>query len=132
MTTELQPTDIEIYVSNLSQAQALQWLEKEFGTLNPLRKRKGMPKKAQLFEANWRAKAFQIMIFEEVIPSYTSIWLDQTDLPWEDDSACAQVAAKFFNSAVRVTAGGWQDKADPDAWLEFLPDGTSQTLIWKT
>lgn len=132
MTTELQPTDIEIYVSQLSTDKAQQWLESIFGSLTTLRKRKGMPKKAQLFEAHWRSASFQIMIFEDVIPGFTSIWLDNSDLPWTGDSDCAAVAAEYFNLPVRITAGSWQDKADPDAWIEVQPDGSSSELIWKT
>lgn len=125
-------TDIEIYLADLDLADAQAWLESVFGTLTSTPKRKGMPKLAHPFTAQWQGENFTLVVFEKVVPGFTSIWFDHDDLPWADDLACAFIAAKELSRNVRVTAGGWDPKQDPDAWYEVTPAGERTELIWKT
>lgn len=129
--TDAQATDVEIYVSSLDRETAESWLNQTFETLLPLKKRKGMPKTAYPYEAQWRQSRFTVMIFENAAAGFTSLWFDHKDLPWSDDRACALVAAKHFNRHVRITAGGWNSHTDPDAWIDIAPDGTEKEIIWK-
>ena len=130
--TETQAMDIEVYVQSLPQPNAVEWLQSVFPVVEPQKKRKGMPKGAFPTKVRWQENEFLVIIFENVIPGYTSIWLDSSTLPWEDDEQCGLELAKALNKNVRVTAGGWQQNADPDAWLELTPDGAKNPIIWKT
>ncbi|EAR10497.1 hypothetical protein [Reinekea blandensis] len=129
--TDVAPTDIEIYVNKLNRDDAEAWLTTVFGTLQPQKKRKGMPKSAFPYVAQWHDTTFHLMIFEQVVPGYTSLWFDTTALPWPDDQACALAAADFFKKPARITAGSWATGSDPDAWIEIMPDGQSREIIWK-
>lgn len=129
--TDAAPTDIEIYVKNLSRSDAENWLSDLFGPLQGQKKRKGMPKSAYGFIAHWQSRPFKLVIFEQAAPGYTSVWFNTTDLPWKDDLNCALTAAAHFAQPVRVTAGGWENGADPDAWQEITPDGKIKDILWK-
>lgn len=132
MNPTMTATDIEIYVADLSLSAAQVWLESVFTQITPTPKRKGMPKLAHPFTTQWQDETFTVVIFENVIAGYTSIWFDHATLPWTDDLACAVVAAKELDKNVRVTAGGWDPRQDPDAWVEIAPNGEQTELIWKT
>ena len=124
--------DIEIYLAATNSDACIGWLKQHLDSLTTRPKTKGMPKKAQAFTAQWQNKDFLVLVFENVISGYTSVWLDSSELPWADDESCAKQAASELNTSVRVTAGGWQQNDDPDAWMEITPDGNSQQIIWKT
>ena len=125
-------TDIEIYLADTTAERCTDWLSTQFGTLTPRPRVKGMPKKALPFTAVWQQQSFLVLIFEQVLPGYTSIWLNCSRLPWPDDQHCALAAAKALRTQVRITAGGWQQQDDTDAWLEISPDGQVTTIQWQT
>lgn len=129
--TETQAQDIEIYVSKLARDEAESWLTGQFESLVPEKKKKGMPKTASLYRATWQNQSFPIIVFEHAAPGYTSLWFDHSELPWADDRECALVAAKHFQRNVRITAGGWENGADPDAWVEIDADGIEKEITWK-
>jgi len=124
--------DIEIYVKELSNDQAYEWLNSVFDGVTAEKKKKGMPKKAFPFRINWQGTDFFAMVFENAVADFTSVWLDCRSLPWQDDTACAIAAAAFFDKNVRVTAGGWEQESNPDAWLEITAEGKTAELVWKT
>ena len=124
--------DIEIYVANMSASMAVEWLTQVLDQATPAPKKKGMPKNATLLNALWQQHRFSIMIMEDAVKGYTSLWFDSAILPWPNDTECAKQAAAYFNKGVRVTAGGWEDNADPDAWIDVSPRGELTTIIWKT
>jgi hypothetical protein len=124
--------DIEIYLAQTDCDTCIEWLQQHLDAITTRKKTKGMPKKAQAFTAHWNDRVFLILIYEQVVPGYTSIWLDSPDLPWDGDESCARQAAHELNTSARITAGGWQQSDDPDAWLEITADGNSQQVIWKT
>jgi hypothetical protein len=132
MNDETKAPDIEIYVDSLSLDDATEWLKLQFEHVAPIKKKKGMPKPAFPFTVTWEQSSFLVVIFERVVPGYTSLWFDSQALPWADDLECAIAVAKQLNKSVRVTAGGWDQTADPDAWTEVSPDGSQKSLIWKT
>lgn len=125
-------TDIEIYVNRLDYDEAIAWLTAAFDRVSARPKKKGMPKKAFPVTIEWQQSEFLCVIFEEVVPGYTSIWFDHNNLPWPSDEACAKEAAIFLSKPVRVTAGGWAPDTDPDAWIEIHEDGRTESIIWKT
>ena len=124
--------DIEIYVANINSTTAQTWLESVFAEVSIMPNKKGMPKNATSFKLSWQGNQFTAMVVEQVVKGYTSVWLDCSALPWQNDSECARDAAVFFNKGVRVTAGGWDDSADADAWIDISPNGELKHLIWKT
>ncbi|MDX1475701.1 MAG: hypothetical protein R3309_16125 [Reinekea sp.] len=124
--------DIEIYVNNITTADAERWLSSLFDTIEPQPKKKGMPKNSFPYQVDWQSHQFQVIVFDNVERGFTSIWFNATQLPWVDDLACAQQAAPFFQRSVRVTAGGWNTHADPDAWIEINQAGEQTPIIWKT
>ena len=124
--------DIEIYVQSVSTERAIAWLESVFSEVQITQKKKGMPKKAQPLTIIWQGATIPAMVFEDVVPGFTSIWLDSQHLPWPDDQECAIAAARFLDLTVRVTAGSWQQDANGDAWLEIIPDGSAHEISWKT
>ncbi len=124
--------DVEIYVANINTEAAQKWLNSVFQVVAVMPKRKGMPKNATSFKVSWERNEFTVMVFEQAVKGYTSLWFDSPRLPWNNDSECATQAAAFYNKGVRVTAGGWEDTADPDAWIEVSPNGDVKQLIWKT
>jgi|TARA_B110000503_G_scaffold139102_1_gene226735 hypothetical protein len=124
--------DIEIYVQDLATDQAIAWLEVVFSEVQVAQKKKGMPKKAQPLNINWQGVTIPVVVFEEVVPGFTSIWLDSSSLPWLDDRECAIAAAQFLHLAVRIAAGSWQQDDNGDVWIEILPDGSAHEISWKT
>lgn len=129
--TDVAPTDIEIYVKNLTRSDAEAWLTVLFGPLEAQKKRKGMPKSAFPYRAQWQGNPFSLIIFEQASADFTSLWFNTTALPWNDDQSCALKAAEYFDKPVRITAGGWENGAEPDAWREVTPDGKTEEIIWK-
>lgn len=125
-------SDIEIYLANTAVDQCTEWLKTKFDSLEKRAKVKGMPKKAQPFTATWQESTFLVVIIEQVTPGFTSVWLNCMELPWEDDKQCALDAAIDLKTAVRITAGGWQQQDDPDSWLEISETGDVQTIQWQT
>ncbi|MDB9895088.1 hypothetical protein OAC77_04935 [Reinekea forsetii] len=124
--------DIEIYIQELSTDRAIVWLESVFSEVKVAQKKKGMPKKAQPLTINWQGATIPAVVFEDVVPGFTSIWLDSPSLPWSDDRECASAAAQFLDLTVRVTAGSWQQDDNGDAWIEVLPNGSTHEIRWKT
>lgn len=124
--------DIEIYLPKITAAQAAQWLTEVFTHCELGRKKKGMPKNAQPVYVEWQEQRIFGVIYEQVVPGYTSIWLDSRKLPWESDKACALTAAQYFNCPVRFVEDSWQQQQDPDAWQEITANGELKSLIWKT
>ncbi len=124
--------DVEIYLENTSAETCFVWLNEQFDALTLRPKTKGIPKKAQLYSAQWHESSFLVLIYENVITGYTSIWIDSSNLPWNDDEDCGKAAASALNTNVRITAGGWQQNDEPDLWLEITPAGDSQRITWKT
>jgi hypothetical protein len=124
--------DIEIYAENLPVTVASKWISSVLGDLTASKKKKGMPKRAHPFSATWNDQTFMVVVFVDVVPGYTSIWFDNPTLPWENDEQCAIDAAKALQLKTRVTAGGWDQEADPDAWIEIDAQGNKTPLIWKT
>ena len=124
--------DIEIYIQDLSADRAIAWLESVFNDVQVAAKKKGMPKKAQPLSVSWQGATVPVVVFEDVVPGFTSVWLDSPSLPWPDDQSCAINAAQFLTLAVRITAGSWQQDASGDAWIEILPNGSQQEISWQT
>lgn len=125
-------TDIEIYVLNVSREEITDWLENSTDGMEILPKQKGMPKNAVRFAVTWNSNITTGLIMERVTEGYTSIWFDGVELPWVNDLQCATAASQAFNKSVRITAGGWQENAGEDDWLEVSADGTGQPIVWKT
>lgn len=123
--------DIEIYIANLTIEQAVEWLKGYFPTISLANKSKGMPKLAQPIQIEVDQAIISGIIFEKASQNFTSIWFNSTALPWPDDQSFAFVAAAELNREVRITAGGWQQNDDPDAWVSIQPNGTETTIRWQ-
>lgn len=125
-------TDIEIYIADQDADSVRAWLSGTLDTVLPQMRRPGMPKNAFPFEGEWQGHRFHGMILEKVVGRFTSLWLDSRQLPWRDDPDCGHAAAAHFNKEVRISAGGWQEQDDPDAWISIDPDGNEREIQWKT
>ena len=125
-------TDVEIYIARLEAADLQAWLETRLDAVVPQRKRKGMPKNAVPFEGEWQGERFTIIVMEKVMDGFTSVWLNSPNLPWQDDAECAREAVAHFKREARIAAGGWQEKDDPDAWIQFTPEGEERPIQWRT
>lgn len=124
--------DIEIYLEKVKYEQVLPWLENVFDELTLLKKKKGMPKNAQPVSLLWQGSKIFSVVFENVVPGYTSVWMDSRELPWENDQQCAEKAAEFFNCKVRFVTDSWQQQQDPDAWIQIDENGELSEITWKT
>lgn len=124
--------DLEIYVADINVEQSLEWLSQLFTQVAKTKKVKGMPKQAFPFNFEHDGKGYDGIIYDRVADGFTSIWLNSQDLPWQDDLAWGAVAAKALNKEVRVTAGGWDQNQDADAWISIKPDASTTQIIWKT
>lgn len=124
--------DIEIYLKAVSVDDLEPWLTKQLDDLTPTKRVAGMPKQARPFQGLWEGERFTILIIEKVVDGFTSLWLNNPDLPWRDDRECALAAAAYFNCEVRIAAGGWQEGAEPDAWVSIQPDGAERDIHWQT
>lgn len=127
-----QAPDIEVYIPEISTEQGSEWLTSVFNSCQLAKKKKGMPKSAQPIYVEWEGQKIFCIIFEQVVPGYTSIWLDSPNLPWSSDQECALAAATYFSKPVRFVADSWQQKQDPDAWSEVDESKNVTQLIWKT
>lgn len=123
-------TDIEIYLRGIKTSDVEAWLNDTFEQVTALNKKKGMPKGAHPFSVCWHNQQIKVIAFEDVEPGFTSVWFDSTNLPWHSDEQCALAAATYFKCRVRVTAGSWDQSAEPDAWLEITHDGQKTSLVW--
>ena len=124
--------DLEIYVAGINVEQSLEWLNQLFTQVTKTKKMKGMPKQAFPFSFEYENVSYEGIIYDRVADGFTSIWLNSQNLPWQDDLEWANLAAKTLGKEVRVTAGGWDQNQDPDAWMSVSPDSTTTQIIWKT
>jgi len=124
--------DIEIYLKGVSVADLEPWLTDQLDDLTATKRVAGMPKNARSFQGIWDDERFTIVVLEKEIEGFTSLWLNSPDLPWRDDVECALTAAAHFQREVRVAAGGWQEGAEPDAWISVQPDGSQTQITWQT
>lgn len=124
-------TDIEIYIANLTTEQAVEWLQPHFSSMALTKKTKGMPKAAQPFQVEFNQQVINGIIFEKASQNFTSIWFNSIALPWSDDKSFAIAAAAALNREARITAGGWQQNDDPDAWISVQPNGTETLIRWQ-
>lgn len=125
-------TDIEIYIANTSADVLKTWLADQLDKVEPASGQPGMPKNAVAMTGHWHGQSFSILILERVVGRFTSLWLNNNDLPWSDDANCARAASAYFNQEARISAGGWTESDDPDAWVRIMPDGTETAISWKT
>ncbi|MEX0624448.1 hypothetical protein [Saccharospirillum sp.] len=125
-------TDIEIYIANTSAESLKTWLADQLDAVEPAKRQAGMPQNAIAMTGHWHGQAFSILVLERVVGRFTSLWLNSNDLPWLDDPACARAASAHFNQEARISAGGWTESDDPDAWVQIIPDGTETAINWKT
>lgn len=125
-------SDVEIYITAVKSPALVEWLSSELDQLEPLPRQAGMMKNANGYRGHYKGESFTVMILEKVIGSFTSLWIDSKLSPWSDDLACARAATAHFQKEVRVAAGPWQEKDDPDAWISIKPDGTEVAIQWQT
>lgn len=116
------PQDIEIYVANTPGKAVLDWLKARFpdqGAARPAGKRQWR----QLIK--YQNHEISVLVIEEASPGFTSVWFDSPHSPWATDLECAREASAHFQQEVRVTAGSWDESADPDAWISLTASGES-------
>ncbi|MFQ3230425.1 hypothetical protein [Reinekea sp.] len=126
------PPDLEIYIADINVEQSLEWLSQLFTQVTKTKKVKGMPKQAFPFNFEHENKRYEGIIYDRVADGFTSIWLNSHELPWQDDLTWGKVAAQTLSKEVRVTAGGWDQSQDADAWVSIAPDASITQIIWKT
>lgn len=121
--------DIEIYLAQTDAQAVLDWLNERFPG-SEARKPRPAGKK------QWRHLLVQgeatlpVLVIEDAVPGFTSVWFDSPDTPWADDIACAREAFARFGTDVRATPGSWQEGDDPDLWWHL--DATGEGLItWQ-
>jgi len=124
--------DIEIYLKGIGAADLEQWLTAQLDDLTPTKRVAGMPKNARPFQGIWEGERFTILVIEKVADGFTSLWLNSPELPWRDDLECATTAAAHFQREVRIAADGWQEGAEPDAWISVQADGGQTQITWHT
>ncbi|PTY36913.1 hypothetical protein BGP77_06410 [Saccharospirillum sp. MSK14-1] len=132
MTHHHRAPDIEIYLKGLAATDLEQWLAEQLDDLAATKRVAGMPKNARPFQGIWEGERFTILVIEKVVDGFTSLWLNSPELPWRDDQECAQAAAAHFQREVRIAADGWQEGAEPDAWISIAPDGSQTNIQWQT
>lgn len=124
--------DIEIYLNGVGVADLEFWLTEQLDDLTATKRLAGMPKQARPFQGIWQGERFTILMIEKVADGFTSLWLNSPELPWRDDLECGLAAAAHFQREVRIAAGGWQEGAEPDAWISMQPDGSQTQITWHT
>jgi hypothetical protein len=78
----------EIYVRDLSEADAANWLRSVFSGLEPVQERPIVT-----YEGTHNDTTVPVQITEHVRNGpYTSVWFNAPELPWGSASACARAA----------------------------------------
>jgi len=130
MTNPQSLPDLEVYVASKSLEPIIQWLSDYFDQLTPF-KRRGMPKNAQSFQAQKGDQQWPVILMENVVPGFSSVWIDSPNAPWPDDQTLARALFASLNLEVRATAGGWQTGDEPDKWWCINEDGEAE-IHWKS
>ncbi|MCH8530814.1 MAG: hypothetical protein LAT65_08175 [Saccharospirillum sp.] len=125
-------SDVEIYITGVKGPALVEWLSSELDLLEPMPRQPGMMKNASCYKGTYKGESFTVMVLEKVIGSFTSLWIDSNQSPWPDDRSCARAASAYFQKEVRIAAGAWQEKDDPDAWISVAPDGSENAIQWQT
>ena len=120
--------DIEIYVKNLTHNILETWLNNTFGAVNITlapdilvgsNSIKGTVQKDQ------DSAHIPIIITPKAAgKSYTSLWFQSPETPWENDEECAQSLVEQSGLEVRCSASGWQETEDENSeqWLSITPE----------
>lgn len=117
---------IEIYVRNLSEEEATDWLEE---ILSGLEKVQGAP--IVTYEGKYEGRTVPVQVTEHVQGGpYTSLWFNAPETPWSSTSACAREAHEALGKEVlcypergRESADGSEHPDEPWTLLQFTADG---------
>jgi hypothetical protein len=122
-----QHPDIEIYVKGQPLERITAWLTEQFG---PPVETDSDIRNSHHFLVQHQSQQIPVMVVEKAIGSWTSIWFDSGQTPWNQDINCARDAFLFFNAEVRCIANGWQEGAEPDEWWS-IKDQEEGKMIWR-
>ena len=120
--------DIEIYIQHAGADTILAWLATRFPASAGAKARPTGKKQWRLIVEEQK-QSIPVLIIEGASPGFTSVWFDSVHTPWEDDIACAREAHAHFRTAVRASAGSWQEGDDPDSWWH-IDDHGEGLLHW--
>lgn len=118
--------DIEIYLAHTPAQAILEWLDARFPGSDAQKPRPAGKKQ-------WKHRlvvgegSIPVLVIEDAIAGFTSVWFDSPATPWADDIACAREAFARFGGEVRATPGSWQEGDDPDLWWKL--DASGEGLI---
>lgn len=118
-------TTIEVYVRDLSEAEASDWLRTCLGDLTPVRK---VP--VAVYDGTHDGGTVRVQITERVQDGpYTSIWLRGDPLPWADTSGCARAVHDATGAEVLC----YPDHNEDAPWMMLhLQSGTAQRIDERT
>lgn len=111
---------IEIYVRNLSEEEALDWLEEVLDSLEQVQ-----DSPIVTYEGSYRETTVPVQIAEHVQGGgFTSLWFNAPTLPWESTEACARAAHEALGHTVLC----YPDQFDEPWTLLRLSDGEEDTV----
>lgn len=112
---------IEIYVRNLAEEEAVDWLGEVFEKIKQVRE---VP--IVTYEGQHEDTTVPVQITEYIQGGpYTSLWFNAPDVPWASASDCARAA----HDALGAEALCYLNRPDePWTLLRVAPDGTEETV----
>lgn len=123
--------DIEIYIKGPARSDIEQWLASNFDDLE-LQQQAGNNSvnnysgSAALNQASPRC---ELLLLENAVKGYTSLWFKQNHTPWDADIDCARSAFQYLQREVRASTGTWSEGAEED--LFFCIDNSGEyTIEW--
>ncbi len=121
--------DIEIYVKGADPAVIKQWLAGVFQRVTLNHEGKKLLRGEVIL--NDDSKPCELLVIENAVKGYTSIWFKQNHTPWDTDIDCARSAWKAMGREVRANADGWSEGAEADLF-HCIDESGESTVVWPT
>ncbi len=121
------PSDIEVYIKSASKTDITNWLSDRFSRFSETKSNKRMV----VGVVPYQDLELNITVLENVVPGFSSLWVNSSASPWKSDQELARDVFKDTKLEVRCTAGSWENEQDPDLWWCISENG-EQEIIWKT
>ena len=111
---------IEIYVRDLAEDRAVQWLREVFDGLEQVQEAPIVT-----YEGEYDGATVPVQITEHVKNGpYTSLWFNAPDLPWASAQECARAAHEFLGAEVVC----YLDRPEEPWMLVQMRDGEEQRV----
>ena len=119
--------DIEIYIKGRACDDIKQWLGSIFEAIE-LNQQAGDSYSGNAL-LNQTSPACELLVLENAVKGFTSLWFKQNHTPWDSDIDCARSAYQYLHREVRATTGSWREGAEEDLFCRIDARGET-TIDW--